>query len=200
MGDINVLNSGIVSQLVLLNTGLTTAGGCQSSTTSGTNPIVPSPSSSPSIESRILFPALYTDNSGNTYCALYTYGVVNPGGPQYIAEIGAANPFVNVTSSPGYDGNGNVVIAAEDGTVRSYYFASNTLAWTFSNPQPGSGYSYAFDSSPTTWPGLIYDYIVDAYGDIYYLDPGTGTAKHVHYLQLRPELYSRDSGSRRVGL
>jgi hypothetical protein len=171
IGDKNVLNSTTVSQLVLLtNTGAFSSGGCQSGVTSGIFPPTPSPSSSPSIESRIIFPALFYDvPSGNTYCALYTYDLLNPSHPQYMPFIGTAALPV-VTSSPGY--NGDLVVASEDGNVYSYFFPPSGLDWTFTNPALGG--PVPFDSSPTTWPGLTYVYVVDVLGEIYYLDPGSG--------------------------
>ena len=116
-----------------------------------------------SVESRILFPAL--DGNGN--CALFTYDVTFPSDAQFVAELGTTNP--HVTSSPGYDGD--VVIGAEDGNVYSYEWASNVLDWTFTNPSGA-----AFDSSPATWPGLNYVYMVDVTGNIFYLNPGDGQA------------------------
>jgi hypothetical protein len=79
VGDKRVLNSTTVSQLVLLTNTGASMGGCQSPATSGTFPPVPSPSSSPSIESRIIFPAL--DKSG-LFCDLFTYDLLNPGTPR----------------------------------------------------------------------------------------------------------------------
>jgi len=121
------------------------------------------PTASVSVESRILFPA----QDGNGNCALFTYDVTYPSDAQFVADLGTTNP--HVTSSPGY--NGDVVIAAEDGNVYSYYWASNSLHWTFTNP-----YGAAFDASPATWPGLRYVYLADVDGDIFYLNPGDGHA------------------------
>ena len=159
-GAKGVLNSTSVSQLALLtpSQGIQTHGGCQAQP-SGT--AILSPTSSPSIESRIVFPAL--DMYSN--CALFYYDVTNPTAPQYMPPIST----LPVTSSPGY--NGEVVIAGEDGSVYSYDWASNTLAWTFTNP-----YAAPFDSSPSTWPGLPYTYVVDALGDIFYLNDSGSAA------------------------
>jgi hypothetical protein len=83
IGDKNVLNSTTVIQLVPLpNTPIGAAGGCQSST---------NPTSSPSIESRIIFPALFYDvSSGSTYCALFTYDLLNPSIAQYMPPLSQA--------------------------------------------------------------------------------------------------------------
>ena len=175
VGDVGVVNYSTVNQLVLLNnTGIFASGhnGCQSPGA------FPSPTSSPSIESRIIFPSLVTDNSG-TYCAMYIYDLVNPGRYQFLNKLGTTTPPTYVTSSPGYDGD--IVVAAEDGNVYAYHFASNTPAWTFTNPQgnPFSrGVPIPFDSSPTVWPNVSYVYVVDVLGDIYYLDPVLGTATY----------------------
>ena len=169
VGDKNVLNPQKVnsSSMGLLTSiespwvaAGNTQGGCQPSNTGGQL----LPTASVSVESRILFPAL--DANGN--CALFTYDVTYPSDAQYVAELGTTNP--HVTASPGY--NGDVVIGAEDGNVYSYEWASTTLDWTFTDPYPGWG----FDSSPTTWPGLAYVYVVDTGGNIFYLNPGNGQA------------------------
>lgn len=152
VGDKNVLNPNFFkkSQPVLLTSinapGL---GGCQ---------LAGLPTASVSVESRIVFPTL--DQNGT--CALFTYDVTDPTDAQFVAELGTTNP--HVTSSPGY--NGDVVIGAEDGNVYSYYWASTTLDWSFTNP-----YGVGFDASPTTWPGLKYVYIVDVNGDIFLSRP-----------------------------
>jgi outer membrane protein assembly factor BamB len=94
-----------------------------------------------------------------------------------VAEIGTGLTFV--TSSPGY--NGKVVIGDEDGHVYAYDWASNTLAWTFTNP-----WAWGFDASPATWPGLNYVYIVDPAGHVFYLDPDDGTAKNIVQTGIEP--------------
>jgi hypothetical protein len=117
------------------------------------------------------------DASGN--CDLFYYDVTNPTAPQFM-------PFITtsaVTSSPGYDGDGEVVIAAEDGNVYSYYWASNNLAWTALSTTGNP-----IDSSPTTWPNLDGVYVIDngyntGGGVISKLDPGTG-------MPMWPPIYS----------
>lgn len=162
IGDKNVLNPTTVNSnhMVLLTSIYSPwQGGCQST------PGLLLPTASVSVESRILFPAL--DGNGN--CALFTYDATYPSDAQFVAELGTTNP--HVTSSPGY--NGDVVIGAEDGNVYSYEWASTVLDWTFTNP-----YGLGFDSSPATWPGLNYVYVVDVNGDIFYLDPYGAGAIH----------------------
>jgi len=167
VGDKNVLNPTKVnanSMVLLTSIDAPGAGGCQPSSSGG--PLLPTASAS--VESRILFPAL----DGNDKCALFTYDVTFPSDAQFVAELGTTNP--HVTSSPGY--NGDVVIAAEDGNVYSYEWASTTLAWQFTNPSGA-----AFDSSPATWPGLTYVYVVDVNGNIFYLDPsGAGAVQTIY--------------------
>ncbi len=170
VGDKNILNPSTVNStnmVLLTSINAPGLGGCQLTS------FGPLPTASPSIESRIVFPALDTEG----VCSLFTYDVTFPSDAQYVARIGTGLTFV--TSSPGY--NGKVVIGAEDGHVYAYDWASDHLAWTFTNP-----WGWGFDASPTTWPGLNYVYIVDPAGHVFYLDPADGTAKNIVQTGIEP--------------
>ena len=158
LGDGHVLNSTTVANLQLNATIPAPGGG---SCSSGSNP-----TSSPSVASRVIFPAL--DASGN--CSLGTYAVVGHSAG-WRTTIGAGSS--RVVSSAGYAG-ADIYIGSGDGNLYAYGYTSGTPDWVFN---PGTG--AAFNSSPTTWPNLDGIYIIDdgsywGVGAIYKVDASTG--------------------------
>jgi outer membrane protein assembly factor BamB len=155
VGDSKVLNSSTVGNLALTFTSpQSPSNNCIAS---GFNP----PTSSPSIESRIIFPA--TDPvSGN--CYLYAYGVAG-----HSLGWTALLDQDSIVSSPGYAG-GAIYLATASGNLYQFDFVTGHAGWTF-NP----GTSTPIDSSPTTWPNLDGVYIADNQGVVYKVNPSSGS-------------------------
>ena len=156
LGDGKVLNNKTVANLALNATILAPGGGGCST---GSNP-----TTSPSIASRVIFPAL--DSTGN--CSLFAYGVV--GHSFGWRSTISSSP---VTSSAGYAG-ADIYVASEDGNLYAFGYTTGTPDWVFN---PGTG--APFDASPTTWPNLDGVYIIDngstGSGIIYKVGASSGT-------------------------